>query len=89
MVGFDFASYAAITVICYVFGMWLKTSPRVGDERIPVFVMVFGGFLGVLAFFLVDDFPAGDFLNAFAVGIYSGSFAIGLNQVLKQLGKMQ
>lgn len=89
MSGFDFVQYGAITIICYVIGMALKASKGVRDEYIPVLVMLFGAALGVVAMSVAPDFPAKDVLNAIATGIFSASFAVGLNQAVKQLARVE
>lgn len=76
----------AIVVICYLIGMGAKVSP-IKDELIPVIVGVCGGILGVVGMYVMPDFPAGDILNAIAVGISSGLASTGANQVYKQLKK--
>ena len=81
------ASVAAITVICYLAGMGCKASEKVKDELIPVVCGVTGGILGVAGMYLMPDFPAGDVINAAAIGITSGLAATGANQVLKQVSK--
>ena len=81
------ASIAAITVICYLAGMGCKASEKVKDELIPVVCGVAGGILGVAGMYLMPDFPAGDVINAVAIGIVSGLAATGANQVLKQVSK--
>ena len=37
--------------------------------------------------FVIPEYPAGDILNAAAVGIVSGFAATGINQVYKQMAK--
>ena len=81
------ASVAAITAICYLAGMGCKASEKVKDELIPVVCGVVGGILGVAGLYLMSDFPAGDVINAVAIGIVSGLAATGANQVLKQVSK--
>ncbi|WP_455903622.1 phage holin family protein [Clostridium sp.] len=81
------ASVAAITVICYLAGMVCKASEKVKDEFIPVVCGAAGGILGVAGMYLMPDFPAGDVINAVAIGIVSGLAATGANQVLKQVSK--
>lgn len=76
----------AIVVICYLIGMGAKVSP-IKDELIPVIVGFCGGILGVVGMYVMPDFPAGDILNAIAVGISSGLASTGANQVYKQLKK--
>jgi hypothetical protein len=81
---FDILQYVAITVICYLIGLGVKAS-ALDDKWIPCIVGVLGGVLGVVALFVVPDFPAGDPLNAVAIGIVSGLAATGADQIYKQL----
>ena len=81
---FDMFQFVAITVICYLVGLGFKASP-IDDKWIPVIVGALGGALGVVALFIVPDFPAGDILNAIAIGIVSGLAATGADQIYKQL----
>ena len=81
------ASVAAITAICYLAGVGCKASEKVKDELIPVVCGVTGGIRGVAGMYLMPDFPAGDVINAAAIGITSGLAATGANQVLKQVSK--
>lgn len=81
---FGIASVAAITVICYLIGLVVKSS-GLDNKYIPAIVGVCGGVLGVAALYLgVADFPATDPLTAVAVGIVSGLAATGVNQMVKQ-----
>ena len=80
---FGIAGVAAITVICYLGGMACKTTEKVKDEVIPVT----GGILGVAGMYLIPEFPAGDVINAAAIGIVSGLASTGVHQVIKQVGK--
>ena len=83
---FGIASVAAITVICYLVGIYGKTAEYISDEYIPVIVGVVGGILGIVAFFIgMPDFPATDIITAIAVGIVSGLAAVGINQLTKQI----
>ena len=78
------ATVAAITVICYLIGMWCKAYGKI-DKWIPVIVGVSGGLLGVVGMYTIKAFPADDILNAIAVGIASGLASTGVNQIVKQL----
>jgi hypothetical protein len=55
------------------------------NKWIPTVCGLVGGILGAAALTVVPDFPAGDYITAFAVGIVSGLAATGLNQSVKQL----
>ena len=84
---FGIASVAAITVICYLVGMGVKTMP-LEDKFIPVICGVVGAFVGVCGYIIgMPDFPATDIITAIAVGIVSGLAATGVNQVKKQMEK--
>ena len=80
------ASVAAITVIAYLVGYIWKTADALNDKWIPCVCGTFGCIVGVVAYLIkVPDFPAGDVINAAAVGIVSGLAATGINQIGKQL----
>lgn len=76
---------AAITVICLLIGQGVKAS-SLDSKFIPIVCGVCGGLLGIIAMFIMPDFPATDYITAAAVGIVSGLAATGANQVFKQLG---
>ena len=80
------ATVGAITVISYVVGIACKASGKV-DKWIPVIVSTVGAILGVVGMKTIQDFPAGDILNALAVGIASGLASTGANQIIKQLSQ--
>ncbi len=83
---FGIASVAAVTVICYLVGLTVKTS-GLDNKFIPAIVGGCGGLLGVAGLYLgLPDFPATDPLTALAVGIVSGLAATGCDQVAKQMG---
>lgn len=85
---FGIASVAAITVICYLVGLTVKTTPWNNDKFIPVVCGLAGGALGLLWLYGGwPDFPAQDPITALAVGIVSGLAATGVNQTIKQLNK--
>lgn len=83
---FGMAGVAAITVIAYVVGLAVKAS-AIADKWIPIICGVLGGALGVAGMFIMPDFPAGDGITAFAVGIVSGLAATGVDQAVKQMSK--
>ena len=76
---------AAITVICLLIGQGVKAS-GIDNKWIPITCGVCGCCLGILAMFIMPDFPASDYITAAAVGIVSGLAATGINQAAKQLG---
>lgn len=85
----NIANVAAITVICYLLAMGVKAT-RLDNKYIPVICGVMGCILGIAGMFIIPEYPAGDVLNAAAVGIVSGLAATGVNQIYKQLrGNME
>lgn len=80
----NIASVTAITVICYLLAVGVKAT-KLDNKYIPVICGVVGGILGIVGMFIIPQYPAGDVLNAAAVGIVSGLAATGANQVYKQL----
>lgn len=82
------ASVAAITVICYLIGIWCKGSPAVKDELIPAIMGLCGALIGIIGFFThFPEFEGMHILTAIAVGIVSGLAATGVNQIIKQSQK--
>ena len=82
---FGIASVAAVTVICYLVGLTVKTS-GLDNKFIPAIVGGCGGLLGVAGLYLgLPDFPATDPLTALAVGIVSGLAATGGYEAVRQL----
>ena len=81
---FGMASVAAITVIAYVIGLTVKAS-GINNKWIPILCALSGGVLGIVALFVMPDFPAGDVITAAAVGIVSGMAATGADQMIKQM----
>jgi len=75
-----------ITVIVFLIGEAVKLTPL--DEKwIPVICGASGGILGVIAKYVMPEFPAQDILTAIAIGIVSGLAATGAHQIYKQLSK--
>lgn len=84
------APIASIAIICYVLGGFLK---GIGNEKldclIPDIVAVFGGGIGVLAFYTIPGYlSATNWLDALAIGAASGLVAVGINQIVKQSSKL-
>lgn len=84
------APIASIAIICYVLGGFLKA---LGNEKldclIPQIVAVFGGSIGVLAFYTIPGYlSATNWLDALAIGAASGLVAVGINQIVKQGSKL-
>ena len=74
----------AIVALSYVVGLGCKAAKKIPDEWIPVIMAACGGALGVVGLYTMSDFPAGDVINAIAVGMASGLAATGVNQLYKQ-----
>lgn len=75
---------AAITVICYLAAECIKAT-ALDNKWLPVICGALGGVLGVVAMFIMPEFPGGDYITAVAIGIVSGLAATGANQIGKQL----
>ena len=73
-----------ITVIVFLIAEAVKATP-LDNKWLPVICGAVGGILGVVAMFLMPEFPAKDYLTAAAVGIVSGLAATGAHQIYKQL----
>ncbi len=85
---FEFASYLAISVLCFGIGLLFKAIPQIDNKWIPVICFFSGCILGAVAFTIgVPDFPANDIINALAVGGWSGLTSVGIHQIYKQLKK--
>lgn len=82
------ASVAAITVICYLVGLVCKAIPGFKDNFIPIAVGIAGAILGVIGLHVMPDFPANDLVNALAIGVVSGLASTGINQLGKQIAKI-
>lgn len=78
----------AIVVITYLIGLLAKAIPGIKDEVIPIIVGCSGGVLGVVGMYVIPGFPAEDVLNAISVGIVSGLASTGVNQIYKQVKKV-
>ena len=61
-----------------------KTTP-LDSKWLPIICGVLGGVLGIVAMYIMPDYPAKDILTSIAVGIASGLAATGTNQIFKQL----
>ena len=75
-----------ITVICFLAAEAVKAT-ALDNKWLPIICGSFGGVLGVVAMYVMQEFPANDFLTAIAIGIVSGLAATGAHQVYKQLSK--
>lgn len=74
----------AITVICFLLAEGIKAT-SLDNKWLPIICGTMGGILGVVAMYVIADFPATDILNAIAIGIVSGLAATGLHQAGHQL----
>lgn len=77
-----------ITVICYLIAEGIKCT-SLDNKWLPVLCGVCGAALGVVALYVMPDFPAVDVLTAVAIGIVSGLAATGAHQIGKQLTKTE
>ena len=77
----------AILIICFLVAEFVKAFDKIDNKWLPLICGAFGGCLGLLAMFIMPDFPAHDYITAFAVGVVSGLGATGAHQVYKQLTK--
>ena len=84
---FGLPTCIVVVALVYLVGIAVKNIEAIDDKWIPVICGVVGAPLGVLAWRVVPDFPASDYMTAIAVGIVSGLAATGINQVFKQLKK--
>ena len=85
---FGIATVAAITVLSYLIGAWLKDCDKFPDKYIPEMMGTTGVILGIVAYLIkMPDFPATDIITAMAVGAVSGLAATGINQCVKQARK--
>lgn len=75
-----------ITVIVFLIVEAVKATP-LDNKWMPVIAGGFGGILGVVAMYVMPDFPGSDPLTAVAIGIVSGLAATGAHQIYKQLTK--
>ena len=80
------AAIPVITVICFLVAEGVKATP-LDNKWLPIICGTFGAILGVVALFIMPDFPAKDYLTAIAIGIVSGLAATGAHQVYKQLSE--
>lgn len=80
------AAIPVITVICFLVAEAVKATP-LDNKWLPIICGTIGGALGVVAMFIMPEFPAHDYLTAVAVGIVSGLAATGAHQVYKQLNE--
>lgn len=75
-----------ITVIVFLVVEAVKAT-ALDNKWMPVIAGFCGGVLGIVATFVMPEFPANDPLTAIAIGIVSGLAATGAHQIYKQLTK--
>ena len=80
------AAIPVITVIVFLAVEAVKATP-LDNKWLPVIAGSFGGLLGVVAMFVMPDYPGKDILTSIAIGIVSGLAATGAHQIYKQLTK--
>lgn len=82
----DFGSITilSIAIIAYICGMIARALP-LENKWIPIVCGLCGMALGILALYIMPDFPANNIIDAAAVGIASGLTATGADQLYKQL----
>ena len=80
------AAIPVITVIVFLAVEAVKATP-LDNKWMPVIAGGFGGILGVVAMYVMPEYPGKDILTAIAVGIESGLAATGAHQIYKQLTK--
>ncbi len=78
------AGVTGITVLCYLCGLGVKLSP-LDNKWIPLLCGLCGALLGWAALRAMPGFPAGNWIDALALGAASGLAATGLDQLGKQL----
>lgn len=82
------AAIPVITVIVFLVVEAVKAT-ALDNKWMPVIAGFVGGALGVVATFVMPEFPANDPLTAIAIGIVSGLAATGAHQIYKQLTKSE
>lgn len=80
------AAIPVITVIVFLAVEAVKATP-LDNKWLPVIAGTFGGLLGVVAMYVMPDYPGKDILTSIAIGIVSGLAATGAHQIYKQLTK--
>ena len=80
------AGIPVLTIIVFLVCEAVKAT-NLDNKWIPVIAGFIGGVLGIVATFVMPDFPGKDPLTAVAIGIVSGLAATGAHQVYKQLTK--
>jgi hypothetical protein len=76
-----------IVVIVFLIVEAVKATGRIDGRWNPVIAGFSGGVLGVVAMYIMPEFPGADPLTAVAIGIVSGLAATGAHQVFHQWTK--
>ena len=82
------AAIPVISVICFLAAQAIKAT-KLDNKWLPVICGALGGCLGVVALYVMPEFPARDVLTAIAIGIVSGLAATGAHQIYKQLASKE
>lgn len=80
----DYPQITAIVVIAFFVGEAVKLT-RLDKEWIPVICGATGGILGLVGRMVIPELADTNWINALAVGIWSGLAATGAHQIYKQL----
>lgn len=80
------AAIPVISVIVFLAVEVVKAT-ALDNKWLPVVAGGIGGILGVVAMFVMPEFPGKDILTAIAIGIVSGLAATGAHQIYKQFTK--
>lgn len=81
---FGITGIAAITVLCFLAAQGAKAT-AIDNKWLPVICGCLGGVLGVVAMYIMPEYPATDWITAAAVGVVSGLAATGAHQMYKQV----
>lgn len=80
----DFPQIAAITLIAFFVGQVVKLTP-LDKKWIPVICGAVGGILGLVGRTVLPELIDVNWMQALAIGIFSGLSATGVHQIYKQL----
>lgn len=84
-----FSTIPAIVVICMLIAEGLKLKTKMDNKYLPMTCGFIGAALGIIAMYVMADFPAADPITAAAIGIASGFAATGVHQAYKQVANKQ
>ena len=80
----DFPQIAVITLIAFFVGQVVKITP-IDKKWIPIICGVVGGILGLVGRTVLPELIDTNWMQALAIGIFSGLTATGMHQIYKQL----